>query len=200
MEKDTRQLILDTAKKEFARHGLEGARIDLIAAHAEVNKAMIYYYFHSKENLYQTVIDSHVEEVGNFLEESMAGISNPEDIFQKLAEFYNNVISSKDTFLPIMLREVAGGGERVKNALTNVFFKRGLSSKLKKLIDDGIKTSRFRNVDSKNAAISFIGMNMFYLIFASAMNAVWEIKDEKKFRQQRAKEVVDLFLYGLKVR
>lgn len=200
MEKDTRQLILDTAKREFALHGLEGARIDLIAAHAKVNKAMIYYYFHSKENLYQAVIDSHVEEVGNFLESSLIGISMPEDIFQKLAEFYNNVISSKDTFLPIMLREVAGGGERVKHALTNVFFKRGLSGKLRMLIEDGIRMGHFRDVDSRNAAISFLGMNLFYLIFSSAMNAVWEIKDEKKFRQKRAKEVVDLFLYGLKAR
>ena len=200
MERDTRQQILDTAKKEFAQHGLEGARVDIIAAHAKINKAMIYYHFQSKENLYQAVIDSHVEEIGNFLEASLVEISIPEDIFPKLAEFYNNVISSKDTFLPIMLREVAGGGERVKHALTNVFFKRGLSGKLKKLIDDGIKTRRFRDVDSRNAVISFLGMNLFYLIFASAMNAVWEIKDEKKFRQKRAKEVVDLFLYGLKAR
>ena len=61
MERDTRQQILDTAKKEFAQHGLEGARVDIIAAHAKINKAMIYYHFQSKENLYQAVIDSHVE-------------------------------------------------------------------------------------------------------------------------------------------
>ncbi len=42
-----------------------------------------------------------------------------------------------------------------------------------------------------------MGMANFYLMLAPTINFVWEIKDEKKFRKMRQKEVVDLFLHGL---
>ena len=48
----SRQRILDAALLEFSSEGLAGARTDRIAAAAGVNKALLYYYFESKENLY----------------------------------------------------------------------------------------------------------------------------------------------------
>jgi TetR/AcrR family transcriptional regulator len=52
----TQAQILDAAEEEFARYGLAGAKIDAIAARTGVVKAMIYYYFDSKEKLYQSVM------------------------------------------------------------------------------------------------------------------------------------------------
>ena len=49
--------ILDAAEEEFAKYGLSGARTDAIAARTGVTKAMIYYYFTSKEALYQAVLE-----------------------------------------------------------------------------------------------------------------------------------------------
>jgi hypothetical protein len=43
-------------------------------------------------------------------------------------------------------------------------------------------------------------MNIFYYMAAPILNSVWEIKNEQEFREQRAKEVVHLFLYGLLAR
>ena len=53
----TRQNILDVATEEFASAGLAGARVDAIAARTRTTKRMIYYYFGSKEELYQAVLD-----------------------------------------------------------------------------------------------------------------------------------------------
>jgi TetR/AcrR family transcriptional regulator len=53
----TQSQILDAAEQEFARYGLAGTRIDAIAAQTGVVKAMIYYYFESKEGLYQAVMN-----------------------------------------------------------------------------------------------------------------------------------------------
>ena len=69
---ETRDKILDTARDEFAQSGLDGARVDRIAERAGVNKAMIYYHFKSKEDLYQVVIEQHFEEIGRFVERAMA--------------------------------------------------------------------------------------------------------------------------------
>jgi len=58
----TRAAILAAAESVFARAGLAGSRTDLVAAQAGANKALLYYYFQSKEKLYQAVLDDHFEE------------------------------------------------------------------------------------------------------------------------------------------
>jgi len=53
----TRARILDAAKQEFAKLGLSGARVDVIADKARANKRMIYHYFGSKEDLFRVVLE-----------------------------------------------------------------------------------------------------------------------------------------------
>lgn len=53
----TRAEILAAATREFSEHGLNGARVDSIAARTRINKRMIYYYFKSKERLYIAVLE-----------------------------------------------------------------------------------------------------------------------------------------------
>lgn len=52
----TKAKLLDAALTEFATHGIAGARVDRIAASAGCNKAMIYAYFGSKEDLFDEVL------------------------------------------------------------------------------------------------------------------------------------------------
>jgi AcrR family transcriptional regulator len=56
----TKRRILDAATAEFARSGLAGARVDRIAERAEANKQLIYAYFGSKEELFDTTMEANV--------------------------------------------------------------------------------------------------------------------------------------------
>ena len=51
----TRRRLLEAASAEFAHHGIAGARVDRIAAAAKANKAQIYHYFGSKDDLFDAV-------------------------------------------------------------------------------------------------------------------------------------------------
>lgn len=53
----TRTLLLEAAVEEFADHGFAGARVDRIAARAQVNKERIYQYFGSKKQLFSAVLE-----------------------------------------------------------------------------------------------------------------------------------------------
>src|SRR5580700_5691707 len=55
---EARERILDAALKVFSSDGLAGARTEQIAAAAGVNKALIFYYFESKEKLYLAAIEA----------------------------------------------------------------------------------------------------------------------------------------------
>jgi len=56
-EPDRRDAILDAAMKEFAEQGFAGARTKAIARKADVNIALMYYHYQSKEKLYAAVLE-----------------------------------------------------------------------------------------------------------------------------------------------
>lgn len=53
----TRSALLDAAVVEFGAKGLAGARVDVIAARAGVNKQLISYYFGGKQGLYEAILE-----------------------------------------------------------------------------------------------------------------------------------------------
>ncbi|NMF66631.1 TetR/AcrR family transcriptional regulator [Brasilonema octagenarum UFV-E1] len=65
----TKQQILDAAEVEFAKLGLFGARTEAIANSAKVAPRMIYYYFQSKEGLYQAVLQRPATQFQQILEQ-----------------------------------------------------------------------------------------------------------------------------------
>jgi TetR/AcrR family transcriptional regulator len=58
----TRERILSAALKEFAAKGFAGARVDAIAARANINKRMLYHYFGDKEGLFKAVLRRKISE------------------------------------------------------------------------------------------------------------------------------------------
>ena len=68
--------ILAAAAREFAQRGYAGARVDRIARLARVNKAMLYYHFGSKQELYRQLLRDTFGEVAAELE-AIAASSQP---------------------------------------------------------------------------------------------------------------------------
>jgi AcrR family transcriptional regulator len=58
----TKRRLIAAARDEFAQHGIAGARVDRIAAAAKSNKAQIYHYFGSKDDLFDAVFNELIEE------------------------------------------------------------------------------------------------------------------------------------------
>jgi AcrR family transcriptional regulator len=59
----TRRRMLDAATAEFAEHGIAGARVDRIVDAARSNKAQLYDYFGSKDELFDTVFAASIERI-----------------------------------------------------------------------------------------------------------------------------------------
>jgi len=192
--------ILAAARTEFAEHGLAGARVDRIAERSGVNKAMIYYHFDSKDKLYQEVINLVLSGIADFIDRASTEADDPVEMLEKISGFYQDMFLDVAEFRPIFLRELAEGGGRLKESFASILSEKGIQLKMKAIIDRGKRAGMFRNVDSVHAVISFIGMNIFYLIAAPVVNQMWEIKDAEKFVQKRKKAIPDLFLYGLMAR
>jgi AcrR family transcriptional regulator len=61
----TRDRIVEVATREFAEHGIAGARVERIVAAARTNKAQLYAYFGSKEGLFDAIFAGSLERIVN---------------------------------------------------------------------------------------------------------------------------------------
>jgi len=86
--RSTKQKILSIALKEFAAYGFGGARVERIARQAGVNKAMIFYYYSSKQNLYRIIIKNSLLELIPKIQETISVSKNPEQFFENLPKVY----------------------------------------------------------------------------------------------------------------
>ena len=86
----TRQRILEAASAEFAEHGIAGARVDRIAAAANTNKAQLYAYFGSKDELFDTVFMASMQRIVEVVPIS------PDDLADWAVRLYDEYLARPD--------------------------------------------------------------------------------------------------------
>jgi AcrR family transcriptional regulator len=83
----TKRNILEVAKKEFSLMGLAGARVDAIAEQTQTTKRMLYYYFGSKEGLYEAVLERAYGDIRDLEQNLHIDELEPVEGMQRLVEF-----------------------------------------------------------------------------------------------------------------
>ena len=105
-ENETLTKILNAAREVFSKDGFNGARIDRIAKVASVNKAMIYYHFKSKEELYEAVVDSIFYKDGLHSIVYSENLSSFEKLKRIIAYFFEKMEINKNERCSIIAREM----------------------------------------------------------------------------------------------
>ena len=200
VETGTREKILDAARTEFARCGLAGARVDRIAVAASVNKAMIYYHFHSKENLYETVVTEFFKLTFPRIRENLTTAANLEDALMAVLQTHIELKRQMPEFMPIFLRELANPRHEMLQKISDLLLSSGVRSRIQQLFEDAMREGRMRPVDVRQTAVSFLTMSLGYLMLAPFFDLAWNIPDRDIFLEERKHAVVDLIMNGVKVR
>ncbi len=86
---DQKEKILHAALNEFAQNGIAGARLQSIADEVGVTKAMIHYYFDSRENLFREVFR---EAYGTLMHELLSVLETDKPLFIKIEHFVDTAI------------------------------------------------------------------------------------------------------------
>ena len=84
---ETKRNILEVATQEFSAMGLAGARVDAIAERTSTTKRMLYYYFESKEGLYQAVLEKVYGDIRALEQDLHVSELDPIEGMRKLVEF-----------------------------------------------------------------------------------------------------------------
>lgn len=109
----TEQKILVAAKTVFIKKGFDGARMEDIAKEADINKALLHYYFRSKEKLFEQIFDTFASQI---LPNVAIVMESEGSIYDKIEVFVHNYIAffMQNPDLPIfVLTEINRNPERV---------------------------------------------------------------------------------------
>ncbi|MGF1626241.1 MAG: TetR family transcriptional regulator [Alphaproteobacteria bacterium] len=101
----TRRNIVEVATREFAEHGLAGARIDEIAAKTRSSKRMIYYYFGDKEGLYLQVLEAAYSRIRQVEATLHLDDLEPAAALRRLVEFTFDHHNSNEPFVRLVMIE-----------------------------------------------------------------------------------------------
>ena len=192
----TRGAILEAAERIFAEEGLEGARTDAIAAAAGVNKALLYYYFRSKDDLYRAVLETYL---ADFNRQALAVLSSRGSARSLLLRYINlhfDFIGAHRHHGPLFQRMLMTDQRSLARMAQQYFLPR--SEALLKVIERGMHSGEFRRMDSTHAAISLISLIVFYFSSAPVLRAVSGIDAYAKANvERRKKEVLEFVRYAL---
>jgi TetR/AcrR family transcriptional regulator len=167
----TRAAILDAAAKQFAEHGIAGARTDEIARSAGVNKALLYYYFADKETLYTAVMNQQMERLAAVLWPMLDSDLSPRDKILGYVGTHFDFIASHPMYPRLMQRHMMsaahGRAEYLREVVSKFF--RPTYERVGKIICAGIASGDFRPVDPRHFVPSMIAVIVFYFGAAPVM-------------------------------
>jgi TetR/AcrR family transcriptional regulator len=167
----TRRKILHAAVQEFSAHGLAGSRTDAIARSARVNKALLYYYFKSKEALYTATIE---DMVGNVMKSTNALLEQrctPGEHLLRLALNHFDRILTQPDFQSLMQQEMIrfrSGKTTALPIIARTAFA-PLLARVHKTVSKGVREGELVPLDWMQVLYSGFGANVFYFLSAPMM-------------------------------
>ena len=171
---ESRAAILLAAAQEFADHGIAGARTDAIAREAQVNKALLYYYFKDKETLYGAVLDASFSQMRDSVFQVLDSDLPSREKIIAYAGTYFDFLAAHPLYPKLMQREAmrAKEGDTVHfDRLVKNYFE-PIYHRVRALLQKGIAEGEFRKVDPAHFVPSIIAMIVFYFSSAPVMKRI----------------------------
>jgi AcrR family transcriptional regulator len=192
---DPRQKILDAAIYLFARKGFSATGVREIARQAEVNIAMISYYFGSKRGILEAALDMFFQRYFEAAEQALDGDDPPEHKMRRfihsivtLLRHNNDLVRITFTELPFDMPEIADfKAERVRN-ITALFQHKLLAAMEGRLP---------RPIRLEIVGPAFTGMLFSHFLLRPVLESVFNTSFDEEFYEQYADEIADLLFYGV---
>src|ERR1700741_651625 len=166
---ETRARILDAALREFSAHGLAGARTEQIASIAGVNKALLYYYFDSKENLYIAALEMIASKIRD---RTMAGFllnaSPGERVMRSALEHFDRILTQHE-FQALLQHEMIRLHKGESGGALPIVVKRVFAPAMtmyQAMVREGIESGELIKADWLQIHLATLGANVFYFLSA----------------------------------
>src|SRR5258708_6776933 len=193
---ERRAAIMAAAERQFSKAGLAGSRTDEIAAEAGVNKALLYYYFKSKEHLYEAVIEDHFHEFNRQAIEVLNSPGPARSVLLQYVSLHFDFISARHRYASFYHQLMTGGGKLAERLVRKYFAPR--SEAFGKLLERGMRAGEFRRADRFHTAVSVVALIVFYFSAAQVLQLLGHSDAYTEASLKRRKqEVLDFIRHAL---
>ena len=195
----TESNILNAAKTIFQSKGMDGARMQEIADEAGINKALLHYYFRSKQLLFEAVFKSAF----SLLAPQLNNILNSDDsLNNKIKNFTKNYISFiiKHPYLPnFIINELNRNPEFVQKLISEKHFPN--IEKFKIQIIENIEKGKIIPIKPEQLFINIMALNILPFIAAPLLKGFLKISDKNynQLMEERTTEVSNFIINALKI-
>ena len=169
-ERGTRERILEVAEDFLGERGYDGTRLHLIAQRVGIQKASLFHYFPSKEELYHAVLDEGVGETDQAIRRVLEMQGAPLKTIRVLIGAYVDVVAAHPQRTKIFLRQSLG--DAPDGALPAAGSQRLLEA-VARFISDEQQTGVFASIDPLALVLGVIGMVAFFFTSAPALAPEW---------------------------
>jgi AcrR family transcriptional regulator len=194
----TEYQILNAARKVFIAKGLDGARMQEIADEAGINKALLHYYFRSKEKLFDKVFS----EVATNLFPAMKQVLEAElGLKEKITFFIKIYLDTliENPYIPaFVISTLNSNPEKFL-----VFIKKsGIDPGfIQKQIDTEVIQGKVRPIKAEHLMVNIISMCIFPFVARPIVQTLFTMNDEEytDYLESRRTEITDFVLKSISV-
>jgi len=195
---NTEQRILLAAKRVFVEKGLEGARMQEIADEAGINKALLHYYFRSKDKLFEGVFR---EAFYRFLPTLMTLLKQDVPLFQKIrmfAEQYFEIFKDNHYLPGFVIHELSRNPRRIVSLMTTA----GVDPEpFIRQVKEEVERGTIRPVDPRDLIVNMLAMCIFPFVAAPIINNIIFSEDSEAFSafiEERKQSVPEFIINSIK--
>lgn len=200
---NTRDKILEAAEKEFIEKGFAGARTTVIAERAGVTHAMLHYYFRTKEQLFEQIVNKNVATLEQTI---IAAMGEPDKPFVERLKsgmsVHFDMIATNPQLPRFFVNEVLLHPEQYKILYDKMKVKvQGLFVSLQEEADKEAAAGKICKVDVRMLFISFLSLNFFPFVAQSLWRGLLGdlMDDEAAYLEARKAENVKMVENRLKI-
>jgi AcrR family transcriptional regulator len=192
--------IMDAARELFAAKGFKGAGLREIASKADVNQAMINYYYSSKELLYRRVLVAQMYEMFRTMITYDEDDINNADFIATLSARIIDGLRKKPLYAHLFIREISDGGATFKKIIQELGYKGpvGFRQLVIRRYKAGVEEGSLRDLDINVVAMMNITLAYCFLFVDSFFSQITGIsaQDDEVWKHMR-RTMIDIFSHGL---
>ena len=193
MKHDRRHDILMAAMQLFAQKGFRGTTTRDLATQADVNEAIIFRHFKTKEELYTAILEHKAAENRDALQlelDQMAAGADDRKFFETVSRTFLQRHESDCTFMRLLLFSALEGHQLSDMFVTSMMVRNPIAKYIARRIEEGA----FRPMDPQLAARALFGMFASYVLWQE----VFGLKNtQPRDREEVVSTFVSIFLSGI---
>lgn len=179
MKKDnTEEKILNAAQTVFIEKGMDGARMQQIADKAKINKALLHYYFRTKQKLFEAIFTKVFQQI---FPNITVLIQSDKPIEEKLSVFIEKYIELmlRNPFLPsFILKEI----NRDPEFLATLIKRQGINpSDIFEMFEKEIAAGNIREIDPRDLMLNILSLSIFPFAAKPLLQIMFFENDKKSY-------------------